>query len=178
AAAEGIEAPAADPVAVVSEVISESMTRTSDEEFAPAPVAVSGGKKSGLSDLEKVGLLALGAVVVGTVINQGKKDAKTVVSNTGDRVVVQNPDGSYSVYKDDDAVLRRPGVETKTETYRDGSTRTIVQRADGTQVVTVRDASGRVLRRATYDHNGREIILIDDLYPEERIDITKLPKPK
>lgn len=178
AAAEGTETPAADPVAVISEVISESMTRTSDQEFAPAPVAVSGGKKSGLSDLEKVGLLALGALVVGSVISQGNKDAKTVVSNSGDRVVVQNPDGSYSIYKDDDAVLRRPGVQTTTETYRDGSTRTVVQRADGTQVVTIRDASGRVLRRATYDGFGNELILIDDLYPEERIDITRLPKPR
>lgn len=178
--AEGSEtaAPAADPVAVVSEIISESMTRTSDQEFAPAPVAVSGGKKSGLSDLEKVGLLALGALVVGSVISQGNKDAKTVVSNSGDRVVVQNPDGSYSIYKDDDAVLRRPGVQTTTETYRDGSTRTVVQRANGTQVVTIRDASGRVLRRATYDGYGNEVILIDDLYPEERIDITRLPKPR
>ena len=179
-AAAGTETPppAAEPVAVVSEVISEAMTRTSDQEFAAAPVAVSGGKKSGLSDLEKVGLLALGALVVGAVINQGNKDAKTVVSNSGDRVVVQNPDGSYSIYKDDDAVLRRPGVQTTTETYRDGSTRTVVQRANGTQVVTIRDASGRVLRRATYDSFGNEVILIDDLYPEERIDITRLPKPR
>ncbi len=170
--------PALAPVAVVSEVISAETTRSSDQEFAAAPVAVSGGKKSGLSDLEKVGLVALGALVVGAVINNGKKDAKTVVSNSGDRVVVQNPDGTYTIYKDDDAVLRRPGVQTTTETYRDGSTRTVVQRADGTQVVTVRDASGRVLRRATYDRNGQELILIDDLYPEERIDITKLPKLK
>lgn len=180
AAAEETEAPAAaDPVAVVSEVITEGMTRSSDEEFAAAPVAVAEGKKSGLSDLEKVGLVALGALVVGAVINQANdKEAKTVVSNSGDRVVVQNPDGSYTVYKDDDAVLRRPGVETTTETYRDGSTRTVVKREDGTQVVTIRDASGRVLRRATYDRNGNEAILIDDLYPEERIDITKLPPPR
>jgi len=170
--------PAAAPVAVVTEVISDDSTRSSDQEFAAAPVAVAGGKKSGLSDLEKVGLLALGALVVGAVINEGKKDEKKVVSNSGDRVVVQNPDGSYVVYKDDDAVLRRPGVQTTTETYRDGSTRTVVSRADGTQVVTIRDASGRVLRRATYDRYGQEVILFDDLYPEERIDITKLPPPR
>jgi outer membrane protein OmpA-like peptidoglycan-associated protein len=169
--------PAPEPVAVATEVISEENTRTSDQEFAAAPVAVSDGKKSGLSDLEKVGLLALGALVVGAVINEGKKDERKVVSNSGDRVVVENPDGSYVVYKDDDAILRRPGVQTQTETYRDGSTRTIVSRADGTQVVTIRDASGRVLRRATYDREGREVILFDDLYPEERIDITTLPLP-
>ncbi|MGB4826473.1 MAG: OmpA family protein, partial [Paracoccaceae bacterium] len=171
-------APAIAPVSVISEIISEETARTSDEEFTAAPVAVSSGKKSGLSDLEKVGLIALGALVVGAIINEGKKDERRVVSNSGDRVVVENPDGSYVVYKDDDAILRRPGVRTVTETYRDGSTRTVVQRADGTEVVTIRDASGRVLRRAHYDRNGNEVVLIDDLYPEERIDITALPKPK
>jgi hypothetical protein len=65
-----------------------------------------------------------------------------------------------------------------TETYKDGSTRTVVQRADGTEVVTIRDASGRVLRRVAYDRAGNPIVLIDDLAPEERIDITELPKPK
>jgi len=74
-----------------------------------------------LSDLEKVGLVALGALVVGAIINEGKKDQRKVVSNTGDRVVVQNPDGSYQVYKDDDAVIRRPGSTVRTETYKDGS---------------------------------------------------------
>jgi len=166
------------PLSVQTDIITEDNTRTSDQEFIAAPVAVAGGKKSGLSDLEKVGLLALGALVVGSIINEGKKDERKVVSNSGDRVVVQNADGTYVVYKDDDAILRRPGVRTVTETYRDGSTRTVVQRANGTEVVTIRDASGRVLRRATYDQLGNEIILIDDLAPEERIDITTLPRPK
>ncbi len=125
-----------------------------------------------------MGLLALGALVVGAIINEGKKDERKVVSNSGDRVVVENPDGTYVIYKDDDAVLRRPGVRTVTETYSDGSTRTVVQRADGTEVVTIRDASGRVLRRSVYDRDGYEIVLIDDLYPEERIDITELPRPR
>ncbi|MEY4872844.1 MAG: hypothetical protein RLZZ563_2174, partial [Pseudomonadota bacterium] len=77
-----------------------------------------------------------------------------------------------------DALLRRPGSTVRTETFRDGSTRTIVQRGDGTQVVTVRDATGRVLRRATYDDFGREVVLFDDLYPEERIDVATLPTPR
>ena len=49
------------------------------------------------------------------------------MSNTGDRVVVLHPDGTYQVYKDDDAVMRRPGSTVRTETFRDGSTRTIVR---------------------------------------------------
>ncbi len=167
-----------DPVAVVSEIISEAGTRTSSEDFVAAPVVVGEGTKSGLSDLEKVGLIALGALVVGAIINEGKKDQKEVVENSGDRVIVLNPDGTYDIYKDDDAVLRRPGVQAVTETYRDGSTRTIVTRADGTQVVTIRDASGRVLRRSVYDRYGVETVLIDDLYYEEPIVISDLPRPK
>ncbi|VDC33151.1 OmpA family protein [Pseudogemmobacter humi] len=169
--------PASAPVGVIESVIDEATARTSAEEFAAAPVAVGAGKKSGLSDLEKVGLVALGALVVGAVINEGRKDQKKVVSNSGDRVVVENPDGSYVVYKDDDAVLRRPGVSTRTESYSDGSTRTVVSRADGSQVVTVRDASGRVLKRTAYDRQGIETVLIDDLWPEEPIIVTELPRP-
>jgi outer membrane protein OmpA-like peptidoglycan-associated protein len=100
------------------------------------------------------------------------------VSNTGDRVVVQRGNGDYYLYRDDDTLLRRPGSNVRTESFRDGSTRTIVERGDGTQIVTIRDATGRVLRRATYDELGREIVLIDDLYPEERIDVATLPAPR
>jgi outer membrane protein OmpA-like peptidoglycan-associated protein len=100
------------------------------------------------------------------------------VSNTGDRVVVLRPDGNYQVLKDDDTVIRRPGNTVRTETFNDGSTRTIVERPDGTQVVTIRDATGRVLRRASYDDLGREILLIDDLQREEVVVIDDLPTPR
>ncbi len=159
---------------VTTVTVTETDTRSSDEEFTAAPTAVGENKKSGLSDLEKVGLLALGALVVGAIL----KDGREVVSNSGDRVVVKEPDGRYIVYKDDDTLLRRPGATVRTETYADGSTLSTVDREDGTQVVTIRDASGRVLRRATYDSRGNEIILIDDLAREEAIDVTTLPRPR
>ena len=152
-----------DAVTSVITVLGEEDTRSSSEEFAAAPVAVAPGKKDRLSDLEKVGLFALGALAIGAIIKGANdREDRQVVSNTGDRVVVLNPDGSYSVYKDDDTVLRRPGSTVRTETFADGSTRTIVQRADNTQVVTVRDATGRVLRRATYAAQGRERVLFVD----------------
>lgn len=175
------EAPVApDAVTSTVEVLTEEDTRSSSQEFAAAPVEVEPGKKNRLSDLEKVGLFALGAMIVGSVINdsKNKKEERQVVSNTGDRVVVLNPDGTYSVYKDDDAVLRQPGATVRTETFKDGSTRTIVQKADGTQTVTIRDATGRVLRRATYDNLGREVILINDFEEEVPVVVKKLPKPK
>ena len=170
--------PAADPekapIDVLTTLIEAQDTRSSVEEFAAPPVTLRSGKKSGLSDLEKVGLIALGALVVGAILSNGRE----VVSNSGDRVVVRDADGNYIVYKDDDTLLRRPGSTVRTETYRDGSTRTIVDRDDGTQVVTIRDASGRVIRRASYDRDGNEFMLIDDFVPEERIVITDLPRPR
>ena len=174
-------APSPEAVDTVTQMLTEADTRTSSQEFAAAPVAVAAGKKNRLSDLEKVGLVALGALVVGAIIsenNKGKAERAQVVSNTGDRVVVLKPDGTYQVYKDDDAVIRQPGSTVRTETYKDGSTRTIVERQDGSQIVTIRDASGRVLRRAQYDKLGRELVLINDLQPEEEVIVTTLPKPK
>ncbi|MFE3837458.1 OmpA family protein [Pseudogemmobacter sonorensis] len=176
---DGPAAEALLPVTVVTEEITAETARASSEEFAAAPVAVGEGRKSGLSDLEKVGLVALGALAVGAIINAGNKDEKRVVSATGDRVVVENADGSHVVYKDDDAVLRQPGVRSVTETYRDGSTRTIVERPDGARVVTVRDASGRVLHRSSYDRHGIETVLIDDLHVvEQPIIVSELPRPR
>ncbi len=168
-------------VGAVTETITEESVRTSAEEFAAPPVALAEGKKSKLSNLEKAGLVVLGALVVGSIIksnNQRREEERRVVSNTGDRVIVLRPDGTYQVLKDDDTIIRTPGSTVRTETFRDGSTRTIVQREDGTQVVTIRDATGRVLRRATYDRLGREIILIDDLAEEDVVVIDDLPRPK
>ena len=166
--------PPSEDATVTTEVVTEADTRASTEEFAAAPATVAPGKKTGLSDFEKVGLIALGALVVGAMINSNKQ----VVSNSGDRVVVRQPDGTYQVYKDDNALLREPGSTVRTETFNDGSTRTIVQRTDGSQIVTIRDATGRVLQRVAYDKTGHGTVLIDDLQPEERVDVTKLPKPR
>ena len=174
------QAPSADAVLTTTEVLTKETQRSSAEEFAAAPVVVDGGsRRNKLSDLQKVGLVALGALVVGAIIKDAnnRQEDRRVVSNTGDRIVVLKPDGTYQVYKDDDAVIRRPGSNVRTETYRDGSTRTIVERPDGTQVVTIRDATGRVLRRAQYDDRGRELVLIDDLEPEVYVVVRDLPKP-
>lgn len=168
-------AEAPEPQSVTETTITEFDTRSSFEDFAKAPEVLEGGrKKSGLSDLEKAGLIALGAIVVGKILSDGRE----VVANTGDRVVVREPDGNYQVYKDDDTLLRRPGATVRTESYADGSTRSTVLREDGSEVVTIRDATGRVLRRAVYDARGNETVLINDLLPEERIEVSTLPQPR
>lgn len=165
-------APPPPPAAVSEMQITAADTRSSAQEFAPPPQQLADSKKSGLSDLERAGLFALGALVLGKVMTGGQE----VVANSGDRVVVREPDGSYQLYKDDDSLLRRPGSTLRNESYSDGSSRTVVDREDGSRVITLRDASGRVLRRTQIDPNGREYVLIDDLRPFDRVDISSLPK--
>jgi outer membrane protein OmpA-like peptidoglycan-associated protein len=178
-------APSADAVSSTSEVVTEATSRSATQEFTAAPQVVAPGKKNRLSDLEKAGLVVLGGLAVGAIISSANRTANApqqapqqVVSNTGDRVVVLQPDGNYQVFKDDDALLRRPGNEVRTETFSDGSTRTIVDRADGSQIVTIRNATGRVLRRVQYDGRGGERLLINDLAPERPIVVSALPQPR
>lgn len=184
----GGEAEAGAPAEVTSEVLTEQTSRSSSEEFrdgrhdeqsdpalgtdGQAPEA-SATRDSGLSDLERAGLLALGAVVVGALLSNGQR----VASRTGDRVIVVDDDGAYSVLKDDDALLRTPGSEVRTERFADGSTRSVVTRDDGTTIVTVRDANGRALRRVRVEPDGREYLLIDDTREVQPVIIRDLPPP-
>ena len=166
------------PDAVVTEEkVTAADTRTSAQEFAAAPATTADGtKKTGLSDLERAGLVALGALAIGQMLFGNNGGSNEVVSNSGDRVVVKDAAGNYQIYKDDDVLLRQPGANVRTETFSDGSTRTTVKRDDGSSVVTIRDASGRVLRRSSYDARGIETALINDTIPETRFNVTKLPK--
>ncbi len=162
---------AAAPTDVIEESLDAESVRTSAEEFATAadgsePRAT---QDRGLSNLEKALLLGLGAVVVGSVLRNGDR----VVANTGDRVVVESEQG-LAVYKDDDALLRQPGATIRTETFADGSSRTTLDRVDGSQVVTIRDSRGRVLRRAAVYADGTQYELFDDLQPLPEVDVRQL----
>lgn len=165
---------AADPEDVVEETFDAQSVRSSGQDFETAigsarDSSARDGGRDGLSNIEKALLLGLGAVVVGSVLRNGDR----VVENTGDRVVVEGPQG-FTVYKDDDALLRQPGATTRTETYADGSTRTTLDRVDGSQVVTIRDARGRVLRRDAIYPDGTEYELFDDLEPSAQVDVRQL----
>lgn len=159
---------------MTTEEITTEGTRRSDEDFETTASGVSDApkKKDGLSNLEKALLLGLGAAVVGTVLKNGDK----VLSNSGDRIVVQDENGGLRVLKDDDTLLRRPGDEVRTERFNDGSTRQTIQKVDGSMVTTIRSANGTVLRRISTDGQGNQTILFDDLADEQRVVVRDLPK--
>jgi outer membrane protein OmpA-like peptidoglycan-associated protein len=85
----------------------------------------------------------------------------TLVQNQGDRVIVER-EGELYVHKDENLLLRRPGVTVQTEQFAGGIVRDTVHREDGSQVVTVRDAGGFVLKRTRILPDGRQIVLIDE----------------
>ncbi len=166
---------------VVVEEITEEDTRASDEEFstnvsgdtaAQENTEVKKDDDDGMSKFEKALLLGLGAVAVGAVLKNGSK----VVSNSGDRLVVQDPSGDLRVLKDDDALVRQAGDELRRETFNDGSSRTTVIKPNGSQIVTILGRDGTVLRRINVDPQGNEYVLFDDTRAEERIIVNELPQ--
>ncbi len=152
-----------------TEVVTEKSARSSDEDFATA-VGDSDDDDDGLSTLEKALIVGAGALAVGSII-QGNRQ---VVSKSDDRIVVEQPDGTYQVIKDDNVLLFQPGSQVQTQTFEDGSTRTVVTREDGSQIVTIRDANLRVLRRTRVAPDGTEVLLIDDTQDYAPVDLTTL----
>ena len=170
---------------VVTEDVTESDVRTADEDFDTAVNATpdaeaqatadatttASADNGGLSNFEKALVLGLGALTVGAILNNGDE----VVSNSGDRVVVQR-DGELRVLKNDDVLLRQPGAQVATRTFEDGSTLTTVTRQDGSIVTTIRANDGTVLRRTLTTVDGTQIALIDDLdVTAAPVDVATLP---
>ena len=171
---------------VVTEKLTQNNVRSSDQDFGTqiadaikqASAAQASDNKDGDSgsDLAKVALAGLGALAVGQVL-QGNRE---VALNTGDRVIVTRNDGSQQVLKDDNMLLRQPGNEVRTENYADGSSRTVVARPDGSQVITIRGADLGVLRRVLVAADGTETVLIDEsveVPPVQVSDLPPAPKP-
>jgi outer membrane protein OmpA-like peptidoglycan-associated protein len=166
---------------VETEEVTAEQTRSSDQEFdtqvtgeasANAAVQAAPQEDDGMSKFEKALLLGLGAVAVGAVLKNGSK----VVSNSGDRLVVEDQYGDLRVLKDDDALVRQAGDEVRRETFNDGSARTTVTKPDGSQVVTILGRDGTVLRRINIDAQGNEYVLFDDTREERRVVVNELPQ--
>ncbi|SCY96029.1 OmpA family protein [Paracoccus tibetensis] len=168
---------------VTEEEITEENRRASTEDFstrleagasaeASQTAATSGGSGRN-SDLARALLLGLGGVAVGAMLSNNRQ----VALSAPDRIVVTRPDGTQQLLRDDVVLLRQPGSTVATETFDDGSTRTVVTRADGSQVVTIRDADLRVLRRTLVLADGTQTVLLDDMATAASVDFASLPQP-
>jgi outer membrane protein OmpA-like peptidoglycan-associated protein len=101
----------------------------------------------------------------------------------GDRVVIREPDrviireGNHTIIRHNETNRflfggRQIGVDR-----RGSETTTIVERPDGTRIITVTDDDGRLLRRVRRAADGREIIIIDNRRPAVTTYYVELPPP-
>ncbi len=85
---------------------------------------------------------------------------RTVITEPG-RVIVRDPNGQ-SFVRHNDVDRFRYGARDVRVTREGRDTRTVVVRPDGTQIITVNDERGGLLRRIRRDNRGREVIIIDN----------------
>lgn len=97
----------------MTETFVEGDVRTADKDFEAAAIsdvaASSGINNGGLTNFAKALLVGLGAVAIRSILSNGDE----VVSNFGDRVVLQGTDVQLRILKDDDVLLRQPGPQAR-----------------------------------------------------------------
>lgn len=91
---------------------------------------------------------------------QTTEGGRTIIREPG-RVIVKDPNGQ-SFIRHSDVDRFRYGARDVRVQRQGNDTRTVIVRPDGTQIITINDDNGRLLRRIRRDHRGREIIIIDN----------------
>lgn len=105
-------------------------------------------------------------------------------SREGNRVIIR--EGSRTIVREDNRVIIRHsevdrfaiGAVNVRVDRRGATTETIVERPGGVRIINVVDADGRLLRRARRDRDGREFVLINNVYTGPRVNLfVDLPPP-
>ncbi len=89
-----------------------------------------------------------------------QQGGRTIITEPG-RVIVRDPSGQSFIRHNEDDRFRRGARDFRQERVGN-DTRTVVVRPDGTQIITVNDRDGRLLRRMRRDPRGHEVVIIDN----------------
>jgi outer membrane protein OmpA-like peptidoglycan-associated protein len=89
-----------------------------------------------------------------------QQGGRTVITEP-DRIIVRDPGGQAFIRHNEVDRFRYGARDIRTQTVGN-ETRTVVIRPDGSQIITVNDREGQLLRRIRRDERGREIIIIDN----------------
>jgi outer membrane protein OmpA-like peptidoglycan-associated protein len=108
----------------------------------------------------------------------------------GRRIIIEEPGNRTIIREGDRVIIQHDETERFRRTYRDADVRTerrgaedvtIVRRPDGTEIVTVRDQDGNLIRRVRREPAGREVVLIENRRGSSRggyfEDVVRLPPP-
>ncbi len=85
---------------------------------------------------------------------------RTIITEPG-RVIVRDPNGQ-SFVRHNDVDRFRYGARDVRVDRQGNDTRTVVVRPDGTQIITINDDRGGLLRRSRRGPDGREVVIIDN----------------
>jgi outer membrane protein OmpA-like peptidoglycan-associated protein len=105
------------------------------------------------------------------------EDRGDVVERRGASIIIDLGGGNIyvePVVPDEGGRLLYGADDVEVQELPRGRTRTIVHRPNGVDIVTIRDRYGNIIKRSKFLANGREIVLIDNRYPDEDI---VLPPP-
>ena len=91
---------------------------------------------------------------------QTTEGGRTIITEPG-RVIVRDPNGQ-SFVRHNDVDRFRYGARDVRVDRQGNDNRTIVVRPDGTQIITLTDERGNLLRRSRRGPDGREVIIIDN----------------
>ena len=112
----------------------------------------------------------------------GERDRGRVVERRGDRVIIDLGGGRIRVepvVRDEGARLLYGARDVEVRRLENGRTRTVVFRENGSEIVTIRDRHGNIIRRFRRTPDGREVVLIDNRYEDDRplVLLEPLPPP-
>lgn len=85
---------------------------------------------------------------------------RTIITEPG-RVIVRDPNGQSFVRHNDVDRFRYGARDVRVDRQGNDS-RTIIVRPDGTQIITLNDDRGNLLRRSRRGPDGREVVIIDN----------------
>ncbi|WP_424984087.1 OmpA family protein [Maritalea sp. S77] len=100
------------------------------------------------------------------------KDAKVVQENDSDFRIVFQFNNQVIVENKDNERLEQGSDETYIERLRNGRTRETIVRADATEIVTIYNRNGDIIRRSRFAPDGREYVLVyvDETYEEDLLE--------
>lgn len=93
---------------------------------------------------------------------QSEEGGRTIIREP-DRVIILDRNGQSFIRHNDADRFRYGAQDVRVEQVGNDS-RTIIVRPDGTQIITVNDREGRLLRRIRRDDRGRELVIIDNSF--------------
>lgn len=93
-----------------------------------------------------------------------------IVEERGDRIIIDLGGGNIyvePVVPDEGERLLYGASDVEVQDLPGGRTQTIVYRENGSQIITIRDRRGEIIRRVRVTPNGREVVLIDNRYEDD-----------